>query len=1059
MNKKRYKKGQSTISKLLVVILCFALLFGAIIPSGADATAAETSEETDSITITFQIDNSNYTKDPGSGETHLTSATAIEGGDLTYTSWAGRYKVTGTGVVCSYTIPVGTSLSQKGYSLPNLAVENIGNANTDSYVSGLSWVTKEGTVGSVDTIFKESTTLYLSLCKDSEYYSLDFVCCEEDNSSISYYMNKSATFKLGESVSEEYIPDYDLVTSKFKSSAHDVSTFKGWQLKETDTGKMVDFSAGMPITEKYTDTANYGNTVKVYAVWASSTGDSYYDVTFHDIQPDGTENDITVDLSVQEGLNLSEAIKESEGELEDGTSLSDCIWYTVGEDGAKTKVDLESTTVTGNMELYTYSYQIILMMKSQIPGTYALSRSLVDVETAADGTITMTITAREGEPLKDSDFVIDGVDYKTYVWTYEDSNGNSQVLDIQSLIENGVTENITASSDGSLVMPGMTAVPGHKVNFYIFIDEQRVLLESRTLISYTKDGDSVNRNYLSAAQLESVYGEYGFDALQLTAGTRYFPHTKSNPDSSGTIWTDAPVIEVNGQYYSPITTNKADADVYYLPKQTLGVGSGSWTSYQTTDTFYSVKVLDIGNKVYTNETLPETSYTLTGNEVSTTVKNVGGVTWQCIGKDGRTIVKGTDNGNGTTTFTISQILQPYVISPALEEGEKLISYDINLTVTPSDSYDTPTIEGGNTYDTIGSGDSYTVLAPSRTSYFYKSGKYLGEVTFTGWAVNGDTANLVQPGTKLDLTQYNDTTVTLKAQWTTKLGGTSNKTGSMVNFFVSLGALPEGTTDWIGSTSATAFTQSVYTTDCGVDAGTAANNNWYDRYENGQYIVLGGTSGTDLNTNHTTITSDLSKGYTKPETEGYSYHATFPTDEMVLQNVRKMVESGTKITINGHEITVDELTTENFTIKWYVFKYDTTDGWHIDGILVAKTGEMVVTKTFAGDTDSINKVKENYSIDVAGGSAHTGGNLSLNAASYDKETNTYTWRVPVDQYYDYTVSENNYILDASLTTTTAQYHVSHSKNSAQNTGGWKNYNNDEGVTVTGQGHRKEDTDRQ
>lgn len=191
---------------------------------------------------------------------------------------------------------------------------------------------------------------------------------------------------------------------------------------------------------------------------------------------------------------------------------------------------------------------------------------------------------------------------------------------------------------------------------------------------------------------------------------------------------------------------------------------------------------------------------------------------------------------------------------------------------------------------------------------------------------------------------------------------------------------------------------------------------------------------------------------------YTFQLSFPTDEQVLRRIRQMMQEGTEIEINHHTVSVDEMTAENYSVRWYVFKYDITDGWHIDGVLVSRQGTMVVTKTFAGAQDAINAVKQNYSISVTAqaGATHTGGTLHLNDAGvlYDEATNTYRWEVPVDRYYNYTVTENNYLLSGELYATTAQYMVQNSKTANQNTTGWQTYTTS-GVTVTGQSHHEDD----
>ena len=170
----------------------------------------------------------------------------------------------------------------------------------------------------------------------------------------------------------------------------------------------------------------------------------------------------------------------------------------------------------------------------------------------------------------------------------------------------------------------------------------------------------------------------------------------------------------------------------------------------------------------------------------------------------------------------------------------------------------------------------------------------------------------------------------------------------------------------------------------------------------------------------------------------------------------MVGSGTPITLNGKTVLAEDLTAENFTVKWHVFKYDDGDGWHIDGVLVAKTGKLRITKTFAGDAEAIKALKNGYQIqyefvkfgdDDTYEPPHPSGTLVLDEAVYDQTTNTYTWDVDVDQYRDYRIWEKNYKPGDSQVTLTAQYQVQHSKFAGQNTTGWQPYQ--DSVTVTGQ----------
>lgn len=852
-------------------------------------------------------------------------------------------------------------------------------------------------------------------------------------------------------------------------------------------------------------------------------------VVIHDILPDGTESGVVLDFSVPEGMTLAGAIEDNDTDIEEGKLLSECVWRTVDGELA----DMNAVVVAGReIHLYTHTYQIVLTLNLNeiVPAAFtSRTRASVNTDPTEDGTITMTITAREGEKLTENDFIVNGTDLTQYAWT--DGSGNA--INLRSLIDKGVTGSITATSNGTLVSTDVTlsltltldgttktytitkpedyflteadfiidgldlrlftwkdaadttvdladlvgtAISENtltsdgsldeietrtaNIDFFVCIDDEWVS-ETRSVTAYWID----NSWYITSAQLQSVYGKYGFPD-DVSQGTKYFPHSTGD----GNLWGNREAMERDGIIYIPVVNIKDKGpacDVYYTPSKNVTNDSGMpANNAKTGNVFYTVKVEDPSGLVYNAGNLPDTIYTLVNKTATMTVKTAGDVSWQCVGlKTGATVNPTNNNEDGTVTFRIDSITEPYIISIA---GSEMVVYDLNLPQTPADEeYGKPLVNGEEAYVdvlSIAAASEYTVLGPNPSSYFYKSGRYLGEATFLGWAVNSNTTKLVQPGAQLDdLSKYDGQVVTLTAQWETKLGGTTAIDNSpMINFFVALNAVSEGTTSWVGNIGINYFTESVYTVDCGVTGKEVVDQKLYTSSEKGnstQYYILGGTSGTNLSDNHNTITRNLTNGYTKMGDDGnsYTFRASFPSDETVLKNVRAMVDSGKPaITINGRTISSDELNTTNFTVKWYVFKYDDSDGWHIDGILVAKTAELQINKTFAGDEDTIEEIKKNYYISVTGESTHTGGTLTTSSEGVVKNGNTYTWTVPVDQYYDYVITENKWqIDDDSLTTSSSQYRVRNSVN-GQNTGGWATYN--DGITVTGQGHNEQDDDR-
>lgn len=764
-------------------------------------------------------------------------------------------------------------------------------------------------------------------------------------------------------------------------------------------------------------------------------------VYFHDILPNGEEGGVGDEgvASISWGIPMGDSVQEwLMGDiLEDGTQISDCIWYT--DQNKTTRFDLATAVTNDELHLYTFSYSITLRQtadQAEQASTFSLQARTVEVEVGNDGTLTLIL--REGEKPTAADFVVDGVDYSLYTWTYTDSNNTTQTLNISSLIANGATGNITATSSTSDLAISPSETTTKNIRFFVFLDDGRVLVETRTVTAY-RFSDTGNRWYIPAATLESVYAQYGFKAEQLQDGTHYFPHVDSD---GGTIWGDTAVkgITINSQtlYFSPIiNNNNAGCDVYYLPAQTI-TGSSAWNDQDliAENTFYTVTISDPLNWVYSSaDNIPPVSYVFTGGDATVTVPmpEDESTVWQA---NGEALTGGVENADGTITYTIEGVTEPIVIAPH-RQGSYVVTYDIHLTSTPVGT--APTINGESTYvDVFDSttGESYVVLTPSKTEYTRNGDNSLVTLTFAGWDTDGDmTTAELQAGQTLTMEQLAALGgKTLTAIWTDR-----GYTGS-VSFYINLNLEVRDYDGSSNSTNNNYYTGAVYGTEVTIDPST-------DSYPAANVLEAADQTQTAaIDAQIRTLASGVIATYNSEER---TFTLTsFPDDESVLAKVREYQagyiasfvnsdyynsddpynvtnylaqtnENGIPlyriINDNNQYIPVEELTSENYTVRWYVFKYDGTNGWHVDGVLVKKQGQLTVTKTFYGNSTAISEVKKSYTISVNDGSSdiyilnldEKSDTNTTGYTAYDSATDTYTWTIPLTAGRQFTLKENNY----------------------------------------------------
>lgn len=588
------------------------------------------------------------------------------------------------------------------------------------------------------------------------------------------------------------------------------------------------------------------------------------------------------------------------------------------------------------------------------------------------------------------------------------------------------------------------------------------------------DGSGKLRYYITAAELEEVYGAYGFKAANYH-GERFFPHTDSYDPNK--MWADAaPIKSEDGGWQIPLS-HRTEIRLYYLPANKEGAESYfldkkelSNETLLAENMFYTVTVEDDLNRVYQEPPAPKIAFH--GENVSITLNTVSSMAWDAM--DGLTgthlELEPTKQTETSVTYTIEKISQPVVFYPHTDtlvikyEAEpdgwqhKIGQFEPSVQAPQQSAM----VKGKKTLLVEPGDGDYTLLAPDIDRIEVKltgekANNRLLFYSFLGWRVANITEEvLLQPGTKLtaaDLQHYtgSDGEVTLRAKWS---GEDKLKRPITTHFFLHLnGEIRSSVDDGVQWEDQKDYTPALYTTRMlGADNIPAEYSN-----KNAEGVVKPLVARATNGDNAYAVDDTIRNMVNNPVQGGRL--EDLPNEETIFAYLRAHSDTIT-MKVDGVDIPAEMLNSDYFQIRWNMVKFEHSDGWHIDGVLVAKRTRFFVTKTFAGDAEAIKQVRDKFLITVShteNGSIVTDFTLVPQPAKavteqgkrgytrYDAEADTYTWEVPAQQRRDYTIKETGHTLQGDKWRVNNRYLI---RNHPQGpSGGYQDYPEESGITIT------------
>ncbi|MCR5089925.1 MAG: prealbumin-like fold domain-containing protein, partial [Oscillospiraceae bacterium] len=420
--------------------------------------------------------------------------------------------------------------------------------------------------------------------------------------------------------------------------------------------------------------------------------------------------------------------------------------------------------------------------------------------------------------------------------------------------------------------------------------------------------------------------------------------------------------------------------------------------------------------------------------------------------------------NDTAVFTKLLELEAVWKFTGREEIEKTVVYDMAFTGTPLSEPGLSKTTVSNYREAVsGTALKSYEVSPVEPGYYrisIESNKREQTYEFIGWQT--ETGELITSAF-IDLTENSrfdrnkDDVITLKAVWS---GSYANSKSRQAWFFVSTVAISADAfnSEVQISTESRDFTDAVHCTlmePRDMNAPTRTHNDVLNQ-DVFTLVTYDDASHVDVAGNDRLIRQLATTGL---EADGQTFTLMdFPEDQEVLDYLKQ--QTNARLTLDGMEVDPVDMTTENFTVRWYICKYQ-DDGWHIDGKLTPNLSYLRITKTFLGDETALANIPEKFTIDVTSTRRSAEGivtstnltdiNLTLNdqrshreqyglysgtatngSFGYiDKVGDTYVWLVPVMRGAMFDITEKNYnaVVGSTVYGIAAQYSVTQAQSGA------------------------------
>lgn len=685
------------------------------------------------------------------------------------------------------------------------------------------------------------------------------------------------------------------------------------------------------------------------------------------------------------------------------------------------------------------------------------------------------------------------------------------------------TMSFTISADDAVrpyvIVPDNTAKPAERkeanISFYVFIDGDYKLVKNINAEQHyiTKDNSGyASRYYLRAGKddtISQVYKEFGFTPDKLEPGPDNKEKILFGYATDSRVFVQHPHKDNDGTWYIPVLKNGHDVSVYYFSQpnpldpdrienyfdRLTGLSAQIGVVGQRFDvggSFHLVEVLDPLNLTKGQAVLRQ--YVAHGENYSVEVPKKAtlegeyqgkDIEWSCTSNDRDAFdVPPTQLEEDKLQFRLNNIGYSYqIVADKPQEPDTVrVVYDTTryMKKFPKEAKLTPQVGNKTRFSEDipeNKQGTYTIKSPYPLTYDHEDNdsKELEMYEFDHWDYRDSKGHWREcdSGTLLSAEVLNDSQkpIIFYAAWR-KI---SDRNRKQVQFYICKSAMPEDGSISLPSVKPEDYTSAVAVATCNESASLLhdvpvlgnKNPTLWEHYANGHKRVM-----------------ELLQG-TRPD-EGYIGNGNYiykidriPSDEEVFQTIR---ESGRKIRIGEREIPADKLDTEFFTIYWYSFKSELSDGWHIDGRIVAKNGYMTVQKDFVGQTDAIEAVKKNYYIGIDMDERLSDGtiqppafhqhmklvlptegevvpSLEVPAAEDapaeivgvwdDKEHTSCTWTVKADPFWKYTLKEYNYQPTDSTVQFSGWYNVHNSHEAGENVNTWELYP-ENGIKFTGRG---------